>query len=147
MIYPIVTYGNTILCKKAKEINKDYSNLNELIENMFETMYYNNGIGLAATQINLSIRLFVMDIGQGFKKVFINPNIIEKYGDDCSYNEGCLSFPNIFIYIKRPEKVKIEYYDENWELHLDTFVGIESRVIQHEYDHLEGILFTGENRN
>jgi peptide deformylase len=151
MIYPIVAYGHPVLRKDAEEIAKDYPNLSQLIENMFETMYHTEGVGLAAPQINLPIRLFVMDASpmgdefeefRDFKKAFINPYIVEEEGDEWSFNEGCLSIPGIREDVKRPDKITMEYYDVNWEFHRDTFQGIPARIIQHEYDHLDGIMFT-----
>jgi peptide deformylase len=158
MILPIVAYGADILRKKALDIDPDYLNLEKLIADMWETMYASNGVGLAAPQINKNIRLFVMDSAQifehqeedekgqypdepGVKKVFINAQIVEFGGDDWSYNEGCLSIPKIREDILRPEDVTIEYLDENFQPHTETFNGITARIIQHEYDHIEGKLF------
>ncbi|WP_207429299.1 peptide deformylase [Pedobacter sp. SYSU D00535] len=148
MKLPIVAYGDPVLKKRAAEISEDYPNLSDLIENMFDTMYNASGVGLAAPQIGLSIRLFVIDITdkdepefQDFKKVFINPTIVEETGDLWSFNEGCLSIPDIREDIKRPEHVTISYYDENWQHHQETYSGLAGRVIQHEYDHIEGKLF------
>ncbi|MBL0102761.1 MAG: peptide deformylase [Bacteroidetes bacterium] len=149
MIYPIVAYGDPVLKKKAVEIDKKYPKLDEIIANMFETMYESSGVGLAAPQIGLSIRLFIVD-GEpfedddvrDFKQVFINPIITEEAGDPWKFNEGCLSIPNVREDVQRKEEVHIEYYDENWKLHKKTYDGITARIIQHEYDHIEGILFT-----
>ncbi|MFO8087157.1 MAG: peptide deformylase [Bacteroidales bacterium] len=147
----ITAYGHPTLRKKAREIERNYEGLNELIENMFETMYASNGVGLAAPQVNLSIRLFLIDATpyeneipevKGFKKVFINPVIVEKEGDKWGMDEGCLSIPGINEEVFRPDEVHLQYYDENWEWHDDTFKGMTGRIVQHEYDHLEGILFT-----
>jgi peptide deformylase len=132
------------------EIKKDYENLDELIENMWDTMYNAKGVGLAAPQIGLSIRLFIVDTEQikkeeddnkGIKKVFINPIIMEQAGALWSYEEGCLSIPNINGDVERQEQVTIKYYDEEFNEHIDTYEGMEARVIQHEYDHIEGRLF------
>ena len=158
MILPIVAYGADVLRKVAVEIEKDYPQLDKLIADMWETMYASNGVGLAAPQINKNIRLFVMDSAQifehqeedekgqypdepGTKKVFINAHIAEFGGEDWSYNEGCLSIPKIREDIMRPEEVTIEYLDENFQPHTETFKGITARIIQHEYDHIEGKLF------
>lgn len=151
MILPITTYGMPVLRKVAKEIDKDYEGLNDLIENMYETMYKADGVGLAAPQINKAIRIFVIDASpmaedepelEGFKKTFINANIEEKSGEVWSFNEGCLSIPGIREDVKRPEKIRISYYDENFDFHDETYDGIKARIIQHEYDHLDGIMFT-----
>lgn len=158
MILPIVAYGANILRKKAENITPDYPQLDKLIADLWETMYASNGVGLAAPQINKDIRLFVMDSAQifehqeedekgkypdepGVKKVFINPHIKELNGDDWSYNEGCLSIPKIREDIMRPEEIVIDYVDENFQPHTDIFNGLTARIIQHEYDHLEGKLF------
>jgi peptide deformylase len=149
MIYPIVAYGNPILKKEAEEI-KEGENLSELIQDMFNTMDHANGVGLAAPQINKGIRLFVIDSSlmldeedeeKGIRKVFINPIILDEYGDNFGFEEGCLSIPEVRADIIRPEKLTIEYFDENWNLKEEEFSGVTARVIQHEYDHLEGILF------
>lgn len=150
MKYPITVYGDLILRKRAQNIEKDMEGLNEIIENMWETMYYADGVGLAAPQAGLPIRMFVIDGTSGadeepelkdFKKVFINPEIIELSGDKWIMNEGCLSLPEIREDISRPEFVRIKYFDENFVEHDEVFKGFAGRVIQHEYDHLEGILF------
>ncbi len=158
MILPIVAYGAHILRKEAKNITPDYDNLNALIEDMWETMYSSNGVGLAAPQINKNIRLFVMDSAQifdnleedelgkypdgpGIKKVFINAIIKEYTGEEWLYNEGCLSIPKIREDIVRPQTIVIEYLDENFLPHTETFNGITARIIQHEYDHIQGKLF------
>lgn len=159
MILPIVAYGNPVLRKVADEIDPDYPGLNELIANMWETMYASNGVGLAAPQVNRPIRLFVVDSEQifenmeddeernqypgdnGVKKVFINAYIKELNGKPWAYNEGCLSIPKVREDITRPASVTIEYEDEHFNLHTDTFTGISARVILHEYDHIEGKLF------
>ena len=148
MKIPIVAYGDPVLRKKAVEISADYPNLGELISNMFETMYNASGVGLAAPQIGLSIRLFVIDLSdkddpgyEDFKKVFINAKIIEEKGVIWEFNEGCLSIPDIREDIKRLDTVTISYYDENWQLRNETYTGLGARAIQHEYDHIEGKLF------
>ena len=151
MILPIYAYGFSVLKKVAEDIDKDYPELETLISNMWDTMYNAHGIGLAAPQIGLSIRLFLVDTKQsmeeedkdkGIKKVFINAEIIEEAGDDFSYEEGCLSIPGIKGEVYRPEQVKIKYLDENFVEHTEVYDGINARVIQHEYDHIDGILFT-----
>lgn len=150
MIYPIVVYGHPILRKVAGEIDKDYPGLNQLIADLFETMYYSDGLGLAAPQIGKSIRLFVIDgapVGEDepaladFKKVFINSHITERSADLVPMTEGCLSIPNLREEVIRESRVRINYYDENWVYHDDVFEGFKARIVQHEYDHLDGILF------
>ena len=148
MIYPIIMYGDPVLRQKAKEI-KSGSDMAQLIEDMYETMRNASGIGLAAPQIGKSIRLFVVDgtilddepSMADFKKVFINPVILEELGTDWDYEEGCLSIPNIREKISRKEKLKIRYYDETWNLCEEKFDGLKARIIQHEYDHIEGKMF------
>ena len=158
MILPIVAYGNPVLKKKAKDITKDYPKLDELIENMWETMYGAHGVGLAAPQVGLPIRLFVIDPSPfaddeelteeerkqltGLKKLFINPVITEETGDEWAFSEGCLSIPDVREDVFRQPDITIEYVDENFKAHSETYTGIAARVIQHEYDHIEGILFT-----
>lgn len=164
MILPVVAYGDPVLRKETEEIDEHYPKLDELIENMFETMYNAPGVGLAAPQVGLSIRLFVVDtawvseedeetkeeldetpeedFAEGIKKVFINPIILDETGEPWAYEEGCLSIPGIREDVTRKEFVTIEYYDENFELKEETFDGFNARVIQHEYDHIEGVLFT-----
>ena len=158
MFLPIVAYGSPILRKVATEITPQFEHLDKLIEDMWETMYKSNGVGLAAPQINKSIRLFVIDSEQifanqepdevgtfpdepGFKGIFINAKIIDLSGNKWSYNEGCLSIPKIREDISRNETVTIEYFDENFQPQQKTFNGITARVILHEYDHIEGKLF------
>lgn len=151
MLYPIYVYGTSVLRKKAREISKDHEGLQQLIEDMFETMYHAEGVGLAAPQIGESLRLFIVDASAAdeddeefaadFKKVFINPEIVEETGDEWIFNEGCLSIPQIREDVERKPTVRIQYYDENWEYHDETYDGIKARIIQHEYDHLEGVLF------
>ena len=151
MILPITTYGTAVLRKEAKPVTKDYEGLSTLIENMFDTLKAADGIGLAAPQVNHSIRLFVVDASAladevpeaaDFRKVFINPVITKEEGEEVYYSEGCLSIPGIYEDVKRSPIIHIEYYDENFEFHQDKFEGLRSRIVQHEYDHLEGILFT-----
>jgi peptide deformylase len=159
MILPIVAYGHPILRKVAQDIDKDYPGLDKLIEDMWETMYASNGVGLAAPQINRDIRLFVIDSEQifankdeededesypdapGVKQLFINAHIVEELGDDWAYNEGCLSIPKIREDIYRAEEVTLEFMDENFVKHTRTYNGITARIILHEYDHIEGRLF------
>lgn len=149
MILPIVAYGDSVLTSKAKPIGPDYPELKTLIANMYETMYNANGVGLAAPQVGLSIRLFVIDAEQydeekykGQKKVFINAEILERSGEPWAFNEGCLSIPEVRGDVMRPAKITIRYQDENFKEHIEDFDDIPARVIQHEYDHIEGILFT-----
>lgn len=160
MILPIVAYGDPVLKREAVEIDNTYPELNKLIADMFETMYEASGVGLAAPQIGKSIRLFVVDASpfaekdeddeddpmaagcDGFKKIFINPIIEEESGAEWGFSEGCLSIPKIREEVFRKEKIRITYYDENWQLHDEEFDGYRARIIQHEYDHVEGVLFT-----
>jgi len=142
MIYQVIKYKNKKLRKKSKEIEIK-SKINNVIKNMFETMKDKNGIGLAAPQIGKNIRLFIIKIRnkkKTFKKVFINPKIVNEFGKFCKYEEGCLSIPKIKIKIFRKENVTIEYFDQLWNKKENVFTGIIARIIQHEYDHLEGIL-------
>lgn len=151
MILPIYTYGNAVLRKHAEEINPDYPNLKKLIADMFETMYHADGIGLAAPQIGLPIRLLVIDLDAlkedspelaSFKTVMINPVMLEMSEEELEGNEGCLSIPGISEKVFRSEWIKIQYYDTDFKPHINEFEGFTARVIQHEYDHLEGSLFT-----
>lgn len=158
MILPIVAYGDPVLKKKATDITKDYPNFGDLLKNMFETMYNAYGVGLAAPQIGLPIRMFLVDTEpfsededltkeeqkqlKGFKRVFINAKITKEQGDEWVFNEGCLSIPDIREDVFRKPIVTLEYLDENFAPHTETFDGLIARVIQHEYDHIEGILFT-----
>ncbi len=151
MKYPITVYGDPVLRKKAENISKDTEGLAEIIENMWETMYYADGVGLAAPQTGMSIRMFVIDASSGaddepelkdFKKVFINPEILELSGEKWAFNEGCLSLPEIREDVLRPDEVRIRYFDENFVEHDEVYKGYAGRIIQHEYDHLEGKLFT-----
>lgn len=158
MILPIVAYGHPVLREVAKPISPEYPQLDKLVEDMWETMYASNGVGLAAPQINRAIRLFVIDStqifenmeddekddypdGPGVKQVFINARIISLNGEEWIYNEGCLSIPKVREDISRNEEVVLEYQDEEFNLHTRTFNGITARVILHEYDHIEGKLF------
>lgn len=150
MIYPITAYGDPILRKETEDINKDYPELQKLIDDMFETMYHADGVGLAAPQIGKAIRLFVVDTTPmtedndeelDLKAAFINPEILEYTGDEWIMQEGCLSVPGIHENVSRPEFIKINYFDENFVEHTKVFEGYAARVIQHEYDHLEGELF------
>lgn len=150
MILPITAYGHPILKKVAQDIDKNYPDLDNIIKNMFETMYYSKGVGLAAPQVDLSIRLLVIDATpysedfpetKDFKKVMINAHIIEETGAEWAFNEGCLSVPDIREDILRKPKIRIQYCDENFNQFEKEFDGVAARIIQHEYDHLEGILF------
>jgi peptide deformylase len=150
MIYPIVVYGHSILKKVAVDIDNNYPGLPKFIEDMFDTMYHSEGMGLAAPQIGKSIRLFVIDGNpiaedepelSGFRKVFINAHIVEKCGELLPMNEGCLSIPKLREEVKRESHIRIKYYDEKWQFHDEVFDGYKARIIQHEYDHLDGILF------
>jgi peptide deformylase len=151
MVYPIVVYGHPVLRKVAAEIDRDFPALKELISDMFETMYHADGLGLAAPQIGKSIRIFVIDgkpaaedepAFANFKKAFINPHITEKSGDPALMTEGCLSIPGLREEVNREFHIRITYYDEEWNFHDEVYEGYVARVIQHEYDHLDGILFT-----
>lgn len=151
MILPIVAYGTAVLKKKAVEIPQDYPQLDKLIEDMFETMYGANGVGLAAPQINKSIRLFIVDGSpfaedepdmEDFRKVFINPTIFDEEGEEWNFNEGCLSIPNIREDVSRKPKIRIQYQDEDFNTLEEEYEGTKARIIQHEYDHIEGVLFT-----
>ncbi len=150
MILPVVIYGHPVLKKRAEEIDENYEGLGQFIDDMYETMYNADGIGLAAPQVGKSIRLFVIDASplaedepslKDFKKVFINPEIIEETGDRWVYNEGCLSLPTLREDVQRHKDVKIRYLDEKFNQYEEVFDGMKARIIQHEYDHLEGILF------
>ena len=158
MILPIIAYGDPVLKKEGKEISPEYPNVTELIANMFETMYAAFGVGLAAQQVGLSIRLFVIDTTpfsededltdeeqsqlQDFKRVFINAKMLEETGDEWAFNEGCLSIPEVREDVFRKPKIKLQYQDEDFKTHVEEFDGLVARVIQHEYDHIDGILFT-----
>lgn len=158
MILPVVAYGDPVLRKVGKEIDKNYPDLSTLIKNMWETMENANGVGLAAPQIGKSIRLFVIDATPfaededltkdekemliSFRKVFINPKIESEQGDEWAFEEGCLSIPEIKEDVWRQETIHITYQDENFNTHKATYNGLAARVFQHEYDHIEGVLFT-----
>jgi len=151
MIYPIVVYGSPILRRQSVDIDRDYPDLKKLVEDMFLTMYNADGVGLAAPQIGLNIRLFVVDATpwadsepklKNFKRAFINARIYERFGDEELFNEGCLSLPGLHEDVMRKTKIKMRYLDENFEEHDEEFDGHAARVIQHEYDHLEGRVFT-----
>ena len=158
MILPIVAYGDPVLKKRASEISKVTPKLEETISNMYESMYGAHGVGLAAPQVGLSIRLFLVDTSpfadddeysveeqeklKRFKRTFINAKIIKETGEEWAFNEGCLSIPNVREEVLRQPVIKVEYQDENFKSHTETFDGLIARVIQHEYDHIEGILFT-----
>lgn len=163
MVLPIVVYGDPVLRKVCEDIDKDYPGLDQLIKDMFETMYAANGVGLAAPQINKAIRLFIVDATpfaeveedeeseftkeeleeiKHFKKIFINARILEEEGEEWKFSEGCLSIPKIREDVARKPKLKIEYYDENFKKHTEEYDGVIARVIQHEYDHIQGVLFT-----
>jgi len=149
MIYPVTVYGDPLLRKKANNIENN-DETKEIIQNMWETMYHSDGVGLAAPQVGKSIRIFIVDATSGadeepelkdFKKVFINPEIIEISGEEWLMNEGCLSLPEIREDVSRPDRVRIKYLDENFDEREEEFTGYAGRIIQHEYDHLEGTLF------
>ncbi|MCL4140108.1 UNVERIFIED_CONTAM: hypothetical protein GTU68_048990, partial [Idotea baltica] len=146
LILPIVAYGDPVLKKVCEPIDQDYPELEKLIENMFETMYESSGVGLAAPQIGREIRLFIVDASpfaeESFKHVFINAEILEESGKAWDFEEGCLSIPDIRENVSREPEVVMAYQDENFEHHERTFTGLAARVVQHEYDHIEGILFT-----
>lgn len=152
MILPIIAYGDPVLRKVAAEIDKDYLNLKKLMDDMFDTMNNAKGVGLAAPQVGKSIRLFIVDGSpfaedeenselKDFKKIFINAKILDETGEAWSYSEGCLSIPSIREEVSRQPKIKIKYADENFIMHEEVFTGISARIIQHEYDHIEGKLF------
>jgi len=148
MKLPIVAYGDPVLRKVCTEIDENYPELQQLIKNMFDTMYAASGVGLAAPQVNLPIRLFIVDTGEnedgtpGYKKVFINAKIVEESGEPWAFNEGCLSIPDIREDVYRKPNIRITYFDEHWVQHEEEVTGMPARVIQHEYDHIEGKLFT-----
>ena len=157
MILPIVAYGTPVLKKKGSDITPDYPAFEQLLENMWETMYEANGVGLAAPQVGIAIRLFIVDASPfadddelteeeqkqltGFKKVFINPQI-EESGEEWAFNEGCLSIPDVREDVYRQEEIQIRYWDENFKEHTEQYTGLVARVIQHEFDHIEGVLIT-----
>ncbi len=158
MILPIVGYGDPVLRKKCEEISKNLPNLKQIIADMYETMYNAYGVGLAAPQVGLAIRLFIVDTQPfsddedlskeeqellgNFKKTFINPVMLKEEGEEWGFNEGCLSIPEVREDVYRHERITIEYYDEDFNKHTEVYDGLIARVIQHEYDHIEGILFT-----
>lgn len=158
MILPIIGYGDPVLRKVGEEVSKDYPNLKETIANMYETMYNAHGVGLAAPQVGLAIRIFIVDCEpfsdsddlskeeeeqlRTFKKTFINAKILKEEGEEWGFNEGCLSIPDVREDVFRKEHITIEYYDEDFNKHTEVYEGLIARVIQHEYDHIEGILFT-----
>ncbi len=148
MIYPIVAYGDPVLRKKAEEVQPDTMDITKLSSDMFETMYAAHGVGLACPQIGLSLRMFVIDgkamdeAMEGFKKVFINPIILLEEGEKWAFEEGCLSIPGIREEVVRNPTIRLRYYDEGWNLHEEEFDDLRARIIQHEYDHIEGVLFT-----
>ncbi len=149
MIYPIVAYGDSVLKKKASEIDPEKTDVKVLTDDLFETLHKASGVGLAAPQIGKSLRIFVIDASpmedekyKTFKSAFINPQILHEDGEPWNYEEGCLSIPGVREEISRNEKLRIRYYDENWEQHDEEYDGILARIIQHEYDHIEGILLT-----
>jgi peptide deformylase len=150
MNLPVYVYGSPILRKVAVDIDRDYKGLKEFIADMWDTMYKSDGVGLAAPQVGKSIRVIVIDGSpmaddepsmENFKLTLINAHVIEQSGDDFVYQEGCLSLPGIREDVTRPSKIKIRYYDENWQLHEDEFDGYKARIVQHEYDHLDGFMF------
>ena len=152
MVLPVYVYGMSVLRKISSDIPEDFEGLGQMIEDLFETMRASEGIGLAAPQVGKSLRIFVVDTSpiaedkgepelKDFKKVFINPYILEEWGDPWSFEEGCLSLPQIREEVSRPDHVRIEYFDEHWNLLEEEYDGIRARVIQHEYDHLDGKLF------
>ena len=159
MVLPIVAYGHPVLRKVCRDIDRDYPGLQQFIEDLWETMYASNGVGLAAPQVNKDIRLFVVDSSQifrqleedeekhnypdapGIKQVFINAHLVELDGEEWVYNEGCLSIPKIREDISREKQLTLQFLDDNFELHRETYSGITARVILHEYDHIEGKLF------
>lgn len=163
MLLPIVAYGDPVLKRKGKTIPTDYPKLDQLIDNMWETMYNAHGVGLAAPQVGLSLRLFVVDASpfaedddlitqedtdlKDFKHVFINPTILEENGDEWDFNEGCLSIPDVREDVFRKPNIKIHYFDQDFKEHTMELSGLAARVVQHEYDHIEGILFTDKLSN
>lgn len=154
MVLQIIGYGHPVLRKATEPLTPEYPTLDQLIENMFETMYNANGVGLAAPQVNLPLRIFVVDGSpmegmleddepmEGFKRVFINPKKIEETGKVWGFEEGCLSIPDVREMVNRPSQIRLRYQDENFVEQEETFGGMKARIIQHEYDHLEGKLFT-----
>ena len=159
MILPIVAYGSNVLRKETEEIEEG-SDIKKLVDDMFETMYASSGVGLAGPQVDKSLRIFIVDaspfaepeegeepsenlkILKSFKKVFINPIIEDETGNEWPFSEGCLSIPGIREDVQRKSIIKISYFDEKWNFFEESYTGIAARIIQHEYDHIEGILFT-----
>ena len=151
MILPIVAYGHPTLKMVAKDIDKDFPGLEQLLTDMWETLAHSEGVGLAAPQVNQSIRLFLVDANpfypdypdaKGFKQVFINAQLVDTFGEEVPFKEGCLSLPGIYEEVMRPDGIRLRYLDENFEEHEETFTGFQARIVQHEYDHLEGHVFT-----
>jgi len=149
MIFPIVLYGDPVLKRKAVDVAHEDESVKEFVESMFETMYAANGVGLAAPQVGQSLRLFVLDTTpmeeegeDGLKKAFINPTMLNELGEEWAFEEGCLSIPGIRADVNRKPEIRIKYFDENWDEHEESYDGMKARVIQHEYDHIEGKLFT-----
>ncbi len=152
MILPIIGYGHKGLREETKELEPNHPELDQLIQNLFETMYNAQGVGLAAPQVNIPLRIFVVDgspieptgseIMEGFKRVFINPKKVEEFGEEWPFEEGCLSIPDIRETVYRKESITLTYQDSNFNSHTETFIGMQARIVQHEYDHLEGKLFT-----
>lgn len=151
MIYPIYIYGSPVLRAEAEEVGREYPELQKLVDDMFETMYHSNGVGLAAPQIGKSLRMFVVDVSAfakqdpsaaDYKRAFINPEIYEYSDEEVLMNEGCLSLPGLYEDVYRPEKIRIRYLDENFEEHDEELDGWRARAVQHEYDHIFGDLFT-----
>jgi peptide deformylase len=150
MIYPITVYGDPVLRKITTDIDQNFEGLEKLVEDMFETMHNAEGVGLAAPQVGLTVRVFVVDLSplgdeqpllKGFRKAFINPHIIEKDGDKVLMDEGCLSLPGLREDVLRYNTIRIRYFDVNWQEHDEVYTGFAARVLQHEYDHLDGIMF------
>lgn len=151
MIYPIVAYGDPVLKKAAENIEEGETDVEQLSKDMFETMYQAHGVGLAAPQIGKSLRMFIVDSTpmtedeedmEPLVQTFINPEIIEESGEEWAFEEGCLSIPAIREDVTREEQIVIRYFDTSWKEHEETYKGIHARIIQHEYDHIEGVLFT-----
>lgn len=151
MVYPIYIYGSPVLRADNEEVTRDYPGLKQLAADMFETMYSSQGVGLAAPQIGKNLRMFVVDVSpfaeydpkaEGFRRVFINPEVYEESDEEVLMNEGCLSLPNVHEDVYRPEKIRIRYFDENFDEHDEELDGWRARAVQHEYDHIEGVIFT-----
>lgn len=149
MIYPIVLYGDPVLKRKGQVIPQNDEEVQQTIDDMFETMEGASGVGLAAPQIGKSIRLFIIDSTpteddpqSGVREAFLNPEILKRTGAPEGYEEGCLSIPGVREHVNRPTKIQIKYYDRNWKEHVKEFEGMQARIIQHEFDHIDGVLFT-----